>query len=222
MTADNPIHFAEILASRLCHDVISPIGAISTGLELFQEVVPPLSVESQEIFDLIFESAKAATLRASMFRAVFSGGGSALPLKEARLLLEKYFESTKLTLHWESSCPTEAPFKGWSRLLMNAILCISDCAPRGGELHVTMPDNMFFSLHLKADPIILHHETSEVLDGKCTVQDLTPRNALYHFLYYLMQENGAEGSVQHQTASSELIFAISSSPNHHLQPKEAL
>ena len=78
MTADNPIHFAEILASRLCHDVISPIGAISTGLELFQEVVPPLSVESQEIFDLIFESAKAATLRASMFRAVFSGGGSAL------------------------------------------------------------------------------------------------------------------------------------------------
>lgn len=202
----NQIRVAELLLSRVCHDLIAPIGAICTGLEIFQEMDPHSSFESQEIFEIILASSKVASFRASFFRAAFSGGGNTLSPQDIQDLLVSYSDLAKMTLHWETPCPSEAPFKGSGRLLLNAIFCLSDCAPRGGALHITPQKEGFYSVQLKADPLILHPTAAEALRGTCSFQDLTPRNICWHLLFCLLKENGATCLVHHTPASSELTL----------------
>ena len=100
MTPDNSRHIAELLSSRLCHDLVTPIGAINTGLELFQENMPNLTEDSREIMDLIQHSAQSASARLSFFRMAFGSSGEQISFGEARALIETYFVRSKITLRW--------------------------------------------------------------------------------------------------------------------------
>ncbi len=201
------LRFSEILISRICHDVIAPLGAVSTGLELFQDIAPSKSVESEEIFDLIANSALSATTRITFFRAAFGGG--ALSPQDIRALLEKYFSESKMALKWEGTLPKEAPFKEWGRLLLTAALCLSDCAPRGGEITIEAPKKKeLLALRLKADSIRLHPGWLEALTGEIEEESLNARTIPCYAIHRLVQEIGAACEVEHLTSSSELTVKI--------------
>lgn len=200
MTTLPLIRFAELLISRVCHDLVTPLGAISTGLELFQETA------TDEILNLVSQSAQGATTRASFFRAAF-GAGSLSP-QDTDSLLEKYFGETKLSVQWDSKRPTNAPFKEWGQLMLNATLCVNDYAPRGGTLHILSAKDALVALRLEADSIIILPGSLEAFKGAMAVDELTPRTVPCYFTYLLAQELGAECEVEHVTSSSELTFTI--------------
>ena len=210
MSKQFSLRLAELLASRLCHDLVTPIGAINTGLELFQETSPDHLTETQEILNLILHSAQTASARVSFFRVAFGYSGGRVSLGEARQLLENYFMRNKIEFHWKDPFQKELTLEGWGRLLLNAVLWLSECAPRGGALYIFPPteESLTLSLHLKADSIIIHQGTVEALEGKSSLQDLTPRTVPCYLIHCLATENKGKISFRKSTSLSELLLEI--------------
>lgn len=210
MTTQVSLHFAELLTSRLCHDLITPLGAINTGLELFQETSPDHHTESHEILNLILQSAQTACARVSFFRATFGSSGERISLGEARQLIEDYFVRSKLHVHWETPFQKDFILKKWGRLLLNAVLWMSECAPRGGNLHISPPreNAPLLTLGLKADSIILHQGTLEALEGQVSLEELSPRAVSCYLIHCFIEKEKGKLTVDKISSPSELILKI--------------
>lgn len=130
------LDLAALVASRVCHDVISPVGAIVNGLEILED-------EKDEgmrgfAFDLIKKSAAQASARLQFCRIAFGAAGSAaaqLDLGDAEAVARGFVEDSKTTLVWEASRQLLA--KNKVKLLLNLVLVASTTIPRGGEIRVT-------------------------------------------------------------------------------------
>lgn len=204
------LRLAELLTSRLCHDLISPIGAINTGLELFQETSQDHLTESQEILNLILHSAQTASARVSYFRVAFGSSRGMVSLGETRQLIENYFIRSKLKFLWKDPFQKDLALEGWSRLLLNSVLWISECVPRGGSLLISSPGKNCptLSFHLKADSIILHQGTLEALEGRSALEDLTPRTVPCYLIHKIVEEKNAKLTFQKTSSPSELFLEI--------------
>ncbi|MBA3813401.1 MAG: hypothetical protein H0X26_02745 [Alphaproteobacteria bacterium] len=205
-----PLHFAEILTSRLCHDLISPISAINTGLELFQETSPNHRTESDEILKLILNSAHTASARVSFYRVAFGRSGGSISLGMARELIEKYFLRSKLKIQWNDPFQKDFVLDAGGRILLNAVLWMSECAPRGGLLHITTPreDVPVLSLRLETDSIILHQGTVEALEGKAPLQEITPRTVPCYLIHCIVKEEQGNLMINKTSSPSELVLEV--------------
>jgi len=208
MESQFSLRFAELLTSRLCHDLIAPIGAINTGLELFQETSHDHLTESQEILNLILQSAQTASARVRFFRVAFGSNSQKVSLGETRQLIEHYFIRSKLEFHWQNPFQKDLLLEGWGRLLLNSVLWISECVPRKGTLYITSPteESPGFSLHMKAESIILHQGTLEALEGRAAPEDLTPRTVACYLIQNIAKEKKA--TLNFRNTSSELFLEI--------------
>jgi histidine phosphotransferase ChpT len=130
------LDLAALVASRVCHDVISPVGAIVNGLEILED-------EKDEgmrgfAFDLIKKSAAQASARLQFCRIAFGAAGSAaaqLDLGDAEQVARGFVEDQKTTLVWET--PRQLLPKNKVKLLLNLVLVAATTIPRGGEIRVT-------------------------------------------------------------------------------------
>jgi histidine phosphotransferase ChpT len=207
-----PLRLADLVTSRICHDLITPIGAINTGLELLSDTTDIHLTESDEILNLILQSAQTASARVSFFRVAFGSSGRNVSLGEVRQLIENYFIRSKLNFHWKNLSQADLTFDGWGRILLNVVLWMSECAPRGGTLDICLPkqDSSTLSLLLKADSIICHQGTLESLEGCVQIQDLSPRTIPCYLIYCLVKEKKSQLHVQQTSSPSELSLEIKS------------
>ena len=128
------LRLVELLCSRLCHDLVSPIGAIHNGLELLAQNEPEME---KEILGLLRKSSAEASCRLRFFRVAFGqAGGSTetLPLEEGRELLAGLLKEGRITLDWQATevTPSVPVIKGTVKLLLNMALIASEALPRGG------------------------------------------------------------------------------------------
>lgn len=211
MEMEAPLHLAELLTSRLCHDLITPIGAINTGLELFQETSPAQLTESDEILALTLNSAQTASARLSFYRVAFGSGGGKVSLGAARELIEKYFVRSKLNIRWqEDTFQKDLSLDKWGRILLNSVLWMSECAPRGGTLQISIPraNHPVLSLRLKADSLIMHQGTLEALEGESPLQDLTPRTVPCYLIHQIIKAEKGKLTIQKTLSPSELVLEV--------------
>src|SRR6201992_4053696 len=98
----SPVDFASLLCSRLCHDLLSPVGALNNGLELLADETDPDMRE--RCLDLLGESAKASANKLKFFRLAFGaagGFGETVDTREARTAIEGLFgENHRVQLGW--------------------------------------------------------------------------------------------------------------------------
>ena len=124
---------AALLCSRLCHDLIGPVGAIGNGLEVLEDE-QDASMREQAL-ELVGQSAEQAVRKLRFYRLAFgaaTGGGA--DVAEARRAAEEMFADSKIKLAWPSdAAPLERP---QLKLLMNLVLAGAEALPRGGELTV--------------------------------------------------------------------------------------
>lgn len=210
MEADFPLHLAELLTARLCHDLITPISAINTGLELFQETPPDHLTESEEILSLILNSAETASARVSFYRVAFGSIGGKISLENAKELIEKYFVRSKLKVHWKEDLQKDFLLDKWGRILLNAVLWMSESSPRGGILNISLPKEgaPVLSLRLRADSIILHQGTLEALKGECNLPDITPRTVPCYLIYYIVKAENGKLTINKTDSPSELVLEV--------------
>src|ERR687889_480483 len=128
---------AALLCSRVCHDVISPVGAIVNGLEVLEDD----NDASMRDFalDLIRKSAKQASARLQFARLAFGAAGSAgasIDLGDAEQVARGLFQDDKVAFSW--SAPRLLFPKNRVKLLLNLIVTAIQAVPRGGSVAVTV------------------------------------------------------------------------------------
>jgi histidine phosphotransferase ChpT len=126
---------AALLCSRVCHDVISPVGAINNGLELLDE-----GGADADAMDLIRTSALNASVRLKFARLAFGASGSvgaSIDTGEAEKAIREFAAAEKKTeISW--SGPRAIIAKNRVKLLMNLFLLSYGSIPRGGSVDVTL------------------------------------------------------------------------------------
>jgi histidine phosphotransferase ChpT len=129
------LDLAALLCSRVCHDLISPVGAIVNGLEVLEEEKD----EATKTFalDLIKKSANTASAKLQFCRIAFGAAGSAgaqIDTGDAEKISRGFLEDDKTKLAWK--LPRVLMAKNRVKLLLNMLLIAGQTIPRGGQLTV--------------------------------------------------------------------------------------
>lgn len=129
------LDFAALLCSRVCHDVISPVGAIVNGLEVLED--EGASDMREVALDLIAKSARQASARLQFTRLAFGAAGSAgaqLDLGDAEQVVRGMIEDDRTRIEWQ--LPREFQPKNKVKLLLNLVLLSTTTIPRGGTIRI--------------------------------------------------------------------------------------
>ncbi|MBY0362078.1 MAG: histidine phosphotransferase [Phreatobacter sp.] len=131
------LDLAALVASRVCHDVISPVGAIVNGLELMEDGADAATTELA--LDLIRKSAKTASARLQFCRIAFGAAGSAgsaIDTRDAHQVATNFLNDDRTTVDWHIP-PAFLP-KNRVKLLLNLLMLAAGAIPRGGVIKVEM------------------------------------------------------------------------------------
>lgn len=133
--APDELDLAALLCSKVCHDLISPVGAIVNGLEVLDDNPKP---EDREFaLELIRKSAKTASARLQFCRLAFGAAGSAgaqIDVGDAQTMARGQIEDGKTSITW--NLPRLLLPKNRVKLLLNMMVIAQQTIPRGGMLTV--------------------------------------------------------------------------------------
>lgn len=157
---------AALLCSRVCHDVISPVGAINNGLELLDE-----GGADSDAMDLIRTSALNASVRLKFARLAFGASGSvgaSIDTGEAEKAAKDFAAAEKKTeVTWTG--PRAIIPKNRVKLLLNLFLVAYGAIPRGGSLDIVLEDpesQAKFSIIAKGRMLRIPPKYQEILKGR--------------------------------------------------------
>ncbi|EEX14153.1 conserved hypothetical protein [Citreicella sp. SE45] len=176
---------ATLVGSRLCHDLVSPIGAISNGLELIALAGTP----GPEEMALIEQSAALATARINFFRVAFGHASTQQDVgaREARKLLQDYCKGSRLSIDW---LPDGDAARTEVQLAFLATLCCESALPLGGRVHITHIEGGGWRIsgtgqRLSIEPDLWAQLTSTTLEA-----EVTPARVQFALLALLAPERG--------------------------------
>ncbi|MES2337567.1 MAG: histidine phosphotransferase family protein [Pseudomonadota bacterium] len=185
--------FASLLCSRLCHDLLSPVGALNNGLELLADENDPAM--RARCLELLSESAKASANKLKFFRLAFGaagGFGERVDAREAQTAIAGLFgDGHRVQLGWMVEEP--ALPKGAVKVLLNLALIAGDALVRGGQLDVgaeMVDGHIEIVVRAEGPRIVLDEELRGALTGTTGAAPMTPRAAAAHLARALVDENG--------------------------------
>jgi histidine phosphotransferase ChpT len=129
------IDLASMLCSRVCHDLINPVGAIGNGLEVLADPTQAAMAEGAQ--DLIVNSTKHARAKLEFARLAYGASSTAgvdLDTRECERVAKLLFEIEKADLDWQVPLILLPKYK--AKLMMNMMLIASGSVPRGGVVKV--------------------------------------------------------------------------------------
>lgn len=185
---------AALLSSRLCHDLIGPVGALANGLEVLSD--EPDAEMRQIAMDLIGSSASQATAKLKFARFAFGAGSSAgdnFDINDVRDVAMEYVGTTKATLNWES--PAIAVPKDAVKLLLNFVLIGVEAIPLGGEITATIdevPGGLDIKVGATGKMIRFEDITKALLEGEPAGADLDPRSIQAYYAALIARAQGAK------------------------------
>jgi histidine phosphotransferase ChpT len=202
--------FASLLCSRLCHDLLSPVGALNNGIELLADEHDPEM--RARCLDLLGESARASANKLKFFRLAFgAAGGFAdhVDTREARVAIEGLFGGDgRIQLGWMIDEPTMT--KSALKVLLNIVLIAGDSLVRGGTLDVGAERHeggLDIVVRAEGTRIVLDPELVRVLRGESDESDIAPRAAAAWLVHSLVSEAG--GEVQVAGEGNMLLLGVS-------------
>jgi histidine phosphotransferase ChpT len=203
----NAVDLASLLCSRLCHDLMSPVGALNNGIELLADETDPEMRD--KCLELLADSARASANKLKFFRLAFGaagGFGEEVDTHEAEAALEGLFGAERrVELGW-AVAEDQLP-KGAVKLLLNLALLAGDALVRGGRLDVGAEtrDGMI-ELAVRADGprILLDPALRETLVSGGGSGPVEPRAAGAWLAHSLAAEAG--GSIQLSDPSSDVLM----------------
>lgn len=199
------IAFSALLCSRLCHDLISPVGAFTNGLEILGDENDPEM--RQQVIELLELSASQTSNRLQFFRLAFGaagGFGETVAMDAARDAAMAYFSGGKVTLDWRPV--VQELSKDGIKALLNLILVAGESILRGGRLVVESgQSNGVLELRVRAEGerLQLKPEMEETLAGRAKQADLTPKTAPAWLV--AIAAAGVSGSVDIQKTGDQIL-----------------
>jgi histidine phosphotransferase ChpT len=192
----------ELLCSRLCHELISPVGAINNGVELMDEDDPDFV---KEAMTLIGQSARKAGQRLQFYRFAYgvagdAGRGSAT---DVGALASALLEGGKLRCDWSPELAAQSVL--WQRLAGNLVVLAADTLPRGGTI-AARALNPGIEVSAEGETINLSADLRAILAGEVAAEALTARTIHAFFTTRLAAQLG--GSVSLAEQPGRAVFSV--------------
>lgn len=204
----NAVDLASLLCSRLCHDLMSPVGALNNGIELMADEQDPEMRD--RCVELLADSAKATANKLKFFRLAFGAGGGfgdLIDANEARIALEGIFGAERrIELGWMVA--DDKLSKGAMKLLLNLALIVGDALVRGGRLDIgaeTTGGGLEIAIRGEGPRVMLDAGLREMLvNGAPDDGQIEPRAAGAWLAKALAQEAG--GTIQLSEPAPEILI----------------
>tara|TARA_R110000824_G_scaffold390760_6_gene587647 strand:+ start:876 stop:1529 length:654 start_codon:yes stop_codon:yes gene_type:complete len=186
------LELSALLCSRVCHDVISPVGAITNGLEVLEDDDDPEM--RAHAMDLITKSATQASAKLQFARLAFGAAGSAgaeLDLGDARDVAENLMRSEKADMTW--TAPHATVGKDYVKLALNMLLIGIAAIPRGGNVDVTIEGDLkapTIRVRSQGQAARVPDETLTFLGGRAKDRFLDARAAQPYFTGLVARDLG--------------------------------
>ncbi len=176
----DPLHIAALIGSRICHDLISPIGAIGNGIELM--IMDSVGTPVQEMA-LILESTGHASARIRFFRVAFGlcGADQRIGRAEAAGIVADMTTGGRLNVDWTS--PQDLARRD-VKLVYLALLCLESALPIGGGISVEMGEDGW-SLTATAERLRIEGSLWDGLQNPDLFGDISPNQV--HFPLLVME-----------------------------------
>lgn len=176
-------NLAALIGSRICHDLISPIGAINNGLELLGMSGGVAGPE----MELIQESVGNASARIRFFRVAFGAAGEQMMGRaEVVSILKDLMEGARLHVAWG---PMDAQPRASVRLAFLALQCMETAMPYGGRVEISQNDGAWL-LHGRADKLNIADDIWAILATKEIPADLRPAQVQFALLPLVAADAG--------------------------------
>ncbi|MCT8999999.1 histidine phosphotransferase ChpT [Chelativorans intermedius] len=196
---------AALLCSRVCHDIISPVGAISNGLELLDE-----GGAEEDAMALIRASARNASARLQFARIAFGAAGSAgmqIDTGDAHSVAMAFIQNEKPELEWIGGRALLP--KNKVKLLLNLLLVANAAIPRGGKLTVrldaleTAPK---FTITARGPMMRVPPKFLELHSGRTADEPIDAHSVQFYYTLLLARETGMSISI-HASAEEIVLSA---------------
>lgn len=204
---DYTLDLASLLASRLCHDMLSPVGALSNGLELLAEEKDPEM--RKRCFELLEQSAKISADKLKFFRLAFGaagGFGDMVAVEEPRALVDALAgNNARVSVNWALGV-TAMP-KPAVKVLLNFALLGMEALVRGGTLDIGAESRGGASeivVRAAGPRIAFDQAIGAALEGALGEDGLTSRNAPAFMLYQIAARQG--GGLQFALTEDALVL----------------
>jgi histidine phosphotransferase ChpT len=206
------LDLAALLVSRVCHDLISPVGAISNGMEILEdEQDPDMRKHALALIEHSVGQARSRLLFARLAFGAMGSAGAEIPLREAGQVASEFFRGGKPRFQWESS--DAALDKEIVKIALNLAQIGADCIPRGGALTCRVDataDGAKISVTAEGPRANLAQDVVAALTGTLDLGDLTGRTIAPHVIALLARK--LNGRIIH-TAAPERIALSANFPS---------
>ncbi|WP_033925936.1 histidine phosphotransferase family protein [Sphingomonas sp. 35-24ZXX] len=201
------IELASLLCSRLCHDLLSPIGAMNNGLELLADETDPEM--RARCIELLSDSARASASKLKFFRLAFGaagGFGDKVDVNEPRQLIEGLVaDKPRIELQWH--VPTAMLAKPAVKVLLNLALIGLDGLVRGGQLIIAAEEQggtCEIAVNATGPKVVIDEALAATLQGMIGSGPLSPRTAPAYMIERITRANG--GTIQLAATPESLII----------------
>ena len=199
---DIQLRALELACSKLCHDVISPIGAVNNGLELLEEEED--AALKEEAAGLAQRSAKRASVLLQVYRSAFGNAGNQQSFgpREAVALAQEFLQTGKAQLTAGNLPESSTLPAGYGKLAINLIILGADALPRGGTIKFQVRSPQLGQGAIEVDcagqQIAWSEEFGRAIGGKLQAEDLTAHNILPYVSAAFAQRLGMALSISQQ------------------------
>ncbi len=193
------LRLAELLASRLCHDLVGPVGAVNNGMELLAE---DDLLMGDDAVKLASASAQQAGTVLQFYRLAYgASGGAVSDYGLVRDLAEKMLGHQKASLTWPEHLPATLPAAA-GKVILNLCQLAAESLPRGGAVELALDvgaEGTDIAVTASGTDARLRPESEVGLDEHAEVDDLTPRNVHAYFTRHLILAEGGRLAVEGET-----------------------
>lgn len=203
----NSVDLASLLCSRLCHDLLSPVGALSNGIELLRDERDPEM--RQRCMELLEQSARISADKLKFFRLAFGaagGFGESVPSEEPHELVRNLVgDNGRIVLQWAVG---EAHLsKPAVKVLLNLAAIGIDALPRGGQLDVGAERRdgaVEIAVRAAGEKVAFDKSIGAALDGTLPTEELSGRTAPAYMIRLIAEQAG--GGLQYALSAESLVM----------------
>lgn len=201
----------EMLASKVCHDIISPVGAINNGVELVEDIGGAVVDDAMK---LISSSATQAAKRLRLFRMAYGKAGSeeGVRLRDIRITAVEYLAEAKAKLDWPENLPLDSlvATRGGLKLLLNLIMLAEETLSHGGQIRIDVPESEGQGgvlISATGTHATFSEAARQALDGHTAVDAVTPRTVHAYVTGRMAEHYGHKISIN-QVADGHLSLML--------------
>ncbi len=179
MTISTDAKILELLASRICHDIISPVGAINNGIEFMEDAGDDME-SLKQASELIAHSAQAAASRLQAFRIAYGAGGRDGNIKPEDV--QKTFGALtradgKIRQSWDPFSPLgiDAKTPGFCKTLLGVMMLAMECLPKGGTVYVDPGTATETWIKAEGEGAVVREGVDKALARTIAIDEIDPR-----------------------------------------------